>query len=182
MHKVVFDALADPVLRRDESFRKFLARGGLNDDELSTALAKLDQERANGGRSESIKHYPDTPPDALALELAVPVNFESWDDSLPSYLKVVSRLGQGRTLDPGDWQKAGIEATGDLVIYFSEPIAATLNAARLAGAGPGRQRYSRHPEDRRQRNWSTMLSAKISNNERQQPALAAQRCRPKTRS
>ena len=60
-HKVVFDALADPVLRRDESFRKFLARGGLNDDELSTALAKLDQERANGGRSELIKHYLDRP-------------------------------------------------------------------------------------------------------------------------
>ena len=66
--------------------------------------------------------------DKLEEELVVRVDFESWDDSLPSYLKVVSRLGQGRPLDPGDLPKAGIEAIGDLAAFFPEPIAESLTA------------------------------------------------------
>ena len=126
--KVVFEGLTDHVLRHNNSFRKLLARSDISDEHLCTALAKLETTKNAGGRSELLRHYLNAPSDKLEEELVVRVDFESWDDSLPSYLKVVSRLGQGRPLDPGDLPKAGIEAIGDLAAFFPEPIAESLTA------------------------------------------------------
>lgn len=118
----IYEFLSDPEHRAMPELADFLRSiSHLSDERLASAILKLAQQE--GALLPTLRNYKDLYHQGLLDDEFDDVfDRDSWDDSLPGYLKVMKRKVLGQRLDDGDEERATIDAVCHLLTVVDEVV------------------------------------------------------------